>query len=310
MDANKGLFIGIALAVSLGSSVRVSAGEVDIPNTFQSGTNASAADVNQNFGAIESAIDDNAQLIVTLTAQIESLEATVAALQASLDQVSNNSVLQLDGLLALDSTDVLRPAAVFTGVNVQIVNGLGIPNGTTGRNGVGNLLVGYDRPRTTSRSECSDGRYTNQIECETQGAIWAINHKTGSHNIVVGPFHNYSHTASIVSGAGNTSSFFFTAAIGSSAGVAGAQGAIVLGGALNEARNEFAVVVGGQENVANGRTSTVTGGWNNVASGSLSSVNGGGENTAVGEKSTVGGGALRTATGNDSWVAGSLSESN
>jgi len=43
------LFIGPALA-----------GPVDIPNQFQAGTPAVADEVNQNFSAVEAAVDDNA----------------------------------------------------------------------------------------------------------------------------------------------------------------------------------------------------------------------------------------------------------
>jgi len=42
------------------------ADEVDVPNQFQSGTPAVAAEVNANFAAIESAVDDNAQRVTSL----------------------------------------------------------------------------------------------------------------------------------------------------------------------------------------------------------------------------------------------------
>jgi len=44
------------------------ADEVEIPNVFQSGTPAIAADVNENFDALEAAVDDNAQDIAAMEA--------------------------------------------------------------------------------------------------------------------------------------------------------------------------------------------------------------------------------------------------
>ena len=291
--------------------VTTSAGaQTQVPNDFTAGQPARAAEVNANFDALEAAVDDNAQVIATLAAQIASLEATVTALQASLAQVSNNSVLQLDGLMALDNSDVMRPAVIFTGVNVQIVNGGGETDTQT-PNGVGNLLIGYDEARTTAPPpECSDGRYSNIVDCTTNSGIWALNHKTGSHNLVIGPYNNYSQTMSIVSGAGNTASGRFSVVLGATVNVAGGPGAVVIGGGNNQARNEFSVVVGGLLNSATGRSSIVSGGEQNVASGRSSSVNGGRQNAAVGDYSTVGGGLLRTAPSRDNWVAGGLIQSN
>jgi len=52
------------LAVGI-ASVAI-ADEVNIPNQFTAGTPALAADVNANFGAVELAVDDNAQRVVAL----------------------------------------------------------------------------------------------------------------------------------------------------------------------------------------------------------------------------------------------------
>ncbi len=82
----------------------------------------------------------------------------------------------------------------FTGVNVQIVNGLEATNGfpedpnsvnpvQTVTNGVGNLIVGYQ---------------------ELRGAR---DDRTGSHNIVAGAGHNYSSFGGLVVGEENLSRF-------------------------------------------------------------------------------------------------------
>lgn len=327
MHTNRRFVTSFIIAFIVGHFVQASAGELDIPITFQSGTPARAADVNQNFDAVEVAVDDNAQTIAALQTQIAALEATVAALQASLDQVSNNSVLALGGVLTLDQSDPVRPVAVFSGVNLQITDGRGVTGvGWSDVNGLGNLIIGYDEARAdTATPECSEGRYANFLDCTTNGAVWAASHKNGSHNLIIDPSHNYSQFGSMVTGAGNTISEPYSAALGASAGVAGNHGAIVVGGALNQAREEFSVVVGGQQNLATGQKSIVTGGEMNIASAKFSSVNGGGDNlawggnsvvsggyfnTAVGYQSAVSGGASRTAPNDFNWTAGSLTEPN
>ena len=55
-----------ALGLGLVMAAPAFAGEVDIPNQFSAGTRAVAAQVNANFSAVENAVDDNAQRIVTI----------------------------------------------------------------------------------------------------------------------------------------------------------------------------------------------------------------------------------------------------
>ena len=79
------------------------------------------------------------------------LEARVAALEALFASVS------------LNGNDI-----TFSGVNVRIVNGTGSTEGAV--NGLGNLIVGYNEERTSPGYE---------------------NDRSGSHNIVVGNWNNF-----------------------------------------------------------------------------------------------------------------------
>ena len=79
----------------------------------------------------------------------------------------------LSSYLRVDETDPLRPTVWFEAVNVLVVNGLG---STDSINGLGNLSVGYDEPR------------------------FPASDKSGSHNLIVGPFHNYSSYGGFVAG--------------------------------------------------------------------------------------------------------------
>jgi hypothetical protein len=96
------------------------------------------------------------------------------ALSADFDAVEANSVLALDGKLTYDDTTM---TALFSEVNVQVVNGAGQ---TDSINGLGNLIVGYDAARELD------------------------NDKSGLHNVVVGDKHRYSRFGGIVGGLQNS----------------------------------------------------------------------------------------------------------
>ncbi len=149
----------------------------------------------------------------------------------------------------------------FTGVNVQIVNGLEATNGfpddpdsfdpvQTTTNGLGNLIVGYQEMRGGGDD------------------------RTGSNNIVVGQRHNYSSFGGLVVGHRNTISGVYSS---------------VSGGDRNTASGAGSSVSGGQQNTASGVGSSVSGGGGdgagqgNIAAGDYSTVSGGRGVTATGE---------------------------
>ncbi len=183
--------------------------------------------------------------------------AEIAALQAQ--------VAALELLTASMSADASN--VIFTGVNLRIRDGTGTTACSGACNGLGNLIVGYDEPRFID----SD--------------------KSGSHNFVIGPNHNYPSFGGSVAGFQNT--------------VSGDHSS-VSGGTNNDASGLLSSVSGGNLNVASGDRSSVLGGTSNTASGDFSSVSGGQFNTASGAASSVSGGDSHTASGTFDWRAGSL----
>jgi trimeric autotransporter adhesin len=235
--------------------------------------------------ALQQAIDNE------MTARINAdniLQGQLNIVAASL----TNSVLALDGILTLDTINGY-PTVRFNGVNVQVVNGL---NDTETINGLGNLIIGYNEvapPPEGPVAFCSDGRYARQDECEANGYIYTNSLKTGSHNLVVGDYNNYSQYAGIVSGRSNTIN---------------GRRAVVLGGHEHIAAGGGSAILGGESNRARGIGTSVSGGFQNVATFEFSSVSGGNTNTASGFASSVSGGWRREALGSNDWVAGGLFE--
>jgi hypothetical protein len=166
----------------------------------------------------------------------------------------------------------------ISGVNVQIVNGLG---GTETANGLGNLIVGYNE---------KDPRFTQN--------------RTGSHNLVVGTGNNYLSYGGLIAGQNNLISAPYASITGGQLNVANNGHASVTGGAGNVASGGSATISGGQNNKASADFASVSGGYLNTASGSYASVAGGYGNTASGDYASVSGGQGNLASGFYASVSG------
>ena len=290
---------------------------------------------------------------MNIAAQVAALESQVAALQATVEDLQSQLTTERNGRIAGDRaayesalananayTDSVMPdvddlvpglgkyVSVDTtndritfgkpgqGVNVQITNGEG---GTDTINGKGNLIIGYDELSLVFVPFCSNGQYVTQATCEVAGNVWASNHKSGSHNLVIGGGHSYSQaggfvagkynvinrTSSSVSGGyENRASGNYSSVSGGYQNIAGGYYSSVGSGYQNEASGNYSSVSGGYENEASGYYSSVGSGYENVASGEASSVNGGYNNVALGDYSSVSGGAGNRSTGDYSSVSG------
>jgi hypothetical protein len=235
-------------------------------------------------------------------AYVDALEARIAALESLLSHFSKSG-----------------NEIYITGANLHVVNGSGATNGTV--NGLGNIIIGYDEIRGSGPITCSLGAYTDQTTCEANGGVWALSHKSGSHNLVVGPTHNYSRYGGIVvgnanqisgnyssvsGGAGNTASGEKSSVSGGNGNTASSYYSSVSGGSGNTASSHYSSVSGGIFNTASYWYSSVSGGYGNTASNKYSSVSGGRDNTASGENSSVSGGNGNTASNNSSSVSGGM----
>jgi hypothetical protein len=295
-------FLFVCTLVALAAPSPVPAGDVAIPNTFQSGTPAVAAEVNANFTAVETAVDDN-------DGRIAALEALVAALQSRLEALETSQVMALNPYLSVDAaSDPRGPLVQLAGVNLQIVNGL---DDTESVNGLGNLIIGYDEANTLAHIACcSDGAYGDQASCEGAGEIWSHSHKSGSHYLVTGSWNNYSQYGGIVAGYQNFATSAYSTVTGGKRNTASGIQSSVSGGVNNTAGGSKSSVSGGDSNTAGGINSSVSGGYNNTAGGGTSSVSGGDGNTAGGYARSVSGGNGRSTTGLHDWRAGTLLEDN
>lgn len=261
------------------------AGELTVPHTFTSNTAALASEVNANFSAVSTQVNDNDSRIATLEATIATLQSTVSTLQGQLSTISGSNIMALEPYVTV-ADDSRGPIATFTGINLQLVNGSGQ---TESANGLGNLIIGYDRPRDDDTFFCSYGIHEDESACSGAGETWAVSHKSGSHYLVIGDRNNYSVWGGMVVGHHNTSNNVF---------------ASVAGGIYNTASGRWASVTSGDNNTASGVGASVSGGTYNISSSAGASVSGGRYNTANSYDASVSGGSYNTARGIASSVNG------
>jgi hypothetical protein len=118
-------------------------------------------------------VDQLTVIVKGLQEELAKTQTELAATQNELAQIKRNTVLGLDGLLLLAQDAEGHDTALFSGVNLQLVNGAGA---TESPNGFGNLVIGYN---------ANNGVYLNRL---------------GSHNVVVGDGQSYPNTQEVVTG--------------------------------------------------------------------------------------------------------------
>jgi hypothetical protein len=231
--------------------------------------------------------------------------------------VADTSSLLYGHLTLVDSTGAPSSTgtrAVFSGVDVQIVNGSGSTSGATpSGNGGGNVIIGYNEATPNAQAVCSDGTYATQATCLAP-AVWGANQHTGFHNLVIGAGHSYTSYDGMVVGSQNVINQVGASVSAGTFNTASGLYSSVSGGSTNTASGPNSSISGGNDNTSSGFNTSVTGGAHNVASSPVNSqglyvgfgavVSGGYGNTASGDISTVSGGFQNTAGGNQSSISG------
>jgi hypothetical protein len=239
------------------------------------------------LGAVFLAPGNRAAIAQGYGLTLQQLAARITADEGNITNLQTRAAA-LEGKTQFMTASASGKSTTFTGCNLYIQNGLGVTNGNpndpsgTGDfivNGLGNLILGYN----------VTGRIT--IDPFT-GLPLPDDVRTGSHNLILGDFNNYSSFGGIVAGQFST--------------VSGAY-ATVTGGQGNSAANAFASVSGGSGNLASGANSSVSGGASNVAAATYASISGGANNLASNLYASVSGGNANTASGRTSTVSGGSS---
>ncbi len=228
------VFVGAVIAAG------AIAGPVTLPNTFQPHTPARAAEVNANFAAVKTAVDDNDQRIMTLnTAQatqgagLTTLQATATSLQTA--DVQNWKKGGNTGTTAADYLGTADNQSLELRVNARpaltIFPAPSSPNIVFG---------GVDCPTT--------------LGSDVRGAFVGGGNALGQFSVCGAADRHrvYDHNCVIAGGYGN-------AAGSNDANLTNGANAAVLGGIFNNASGYAAATLGGDGNIASGSTSLAAG---------------------------------------------------
>lgn len=212
-----------------------------------------------------------ADLVVCLNNKLGQMEDDLAAAESRIEDLESENA----DLRTYLSVDTDNDAIVIEGANLYVQSGSGFTYGTV--NGLGNVIIGYD---------------------EADGYSGYGTDRTGSHNLVIGPFHNYGNYGGIVSGYANTVSGAFAAVIGSTESEAAGNGSVVVAGQDNLTSDYITAIVGGAYNTTEGRAAAIISGNENTTTGDYATIISGQSNTAGGNYATVMG-ALDTEVSGD-----------
>lgn len=110
-----GFLAGLALAVPVG----VVASSLTLPNVFSNNTVADAVAVNQNFAAVDVAVDDNAARIAALEAKVAALESAdvnrpVFSAHLTSHWTTQNAVIKFTGLMVNNGNHYSTTTGEFT----------------------------------------------------------------------------------------------------------------------------------------------------------------------------------------------------
>ncbi|MCC6337840.1 MAG: tail fiber domain-containing protein [Myxococcales bacterium] len=226
-----------SLLVGLVVAGGVMASNVTLPHAFQPNSPARASEVNANFNAVKSSVDDN-------HGRLSTVETSVATLQTANGQNwkrggNTGTSMATDYIGTADNQGLeLR---VNTSRAVQILPTASAPN----------VVVGG--------SECP-ASLTAGVKGVFVGGGNAIGTYADCVGVAAERHRAYDNNVALVGGYGN-------AAGSNDATVTNAEYASVLGGTFNEARGRAAAVIGGEGNVASGSHSAAMAGSYNQAGG-------------------------------------------
>lgn len=197
---------------------------------------------------------------------IDDLQARVAALEALLAHAS----LDDDGNL------VIRGSLFVDGGNLHVQDGTGATYSESGAgNGLGNVIIGYD---------------------EDNG-----DEKSGSHNLVVGPYHSYAFAGNVVGGYDNAVSATAAAVLGGYGNQVGGDQSVALGGTYLTVDGYHSAAIGGNMNSVSGPNSVSLGGFSIDLDGDNSVTVAGFDNTLSSDNAAIVAGDHHHLSG--SWAA-------
>jgi len=104
----------VALSTTLLVGATALAGNVTLPNVFTAGAPARAAQVNANFSAVKSAVDDNHSRIQTLEGQVPTLQSSLMGVQSNVTTLQSSVATAQSNITTLQSSVATAQSNIST----------------------------------------------------------------------------------------------------------------------------------------------------------------------------------------------------
>ncbi|MFK8013554.1 MAG: hypothetical protein AB8B80_16065 [Marinicellaceae bacterium] len=308
------------------------ASDLTIPNNFVANSPAVAAQVNENFSAIEVSVDDNNTRLVALESMLESLQMTVATLQTENNNQQTSLINQQTQITNLQTENSNQQTQI---TNLQTTNSdqqIQITNLQTTNSDQQGQITGLQTSNTSLLSEVSQLQsdlavVENNTVLELDGFLKLStinNYDTAEFTSVNVQVNSGSGgTGNVINGLGNLTVGYNEAIdiapefcsdsqfdnqidcenaseIWANNVRRGSHNLIV---GFGNSYDNYGSFLAGSRNVANGDLVSVSGGLSNIATGIFSSISGGVRNT-TGRWSSICGGENNIASGDYSSVSG------
>ena len=287
------------------------ASELTIPNTFVENTPALASEVNANFTAVETSVDDNAQDISSLQSTMAQLMFEYGNIIDDLEAVTEAMVDQQAEINALNNTVSNLQAEIVALTNIAGSQAISIQQLQQDLSQTNDNVAAIESNTVLEL----DGllRYSvvnNYPTAEFTGVNIQVNNGTGTTdgdvnglgNITIG-YNETSNSAPQFCSAPYYTDENDCLNSGNNWGVNVRRGSHNLTLGLYNSYDDYGSIILGNYNISNGK-GTFVGGFYNSANGDYSSVLGGSSNISSGNYSSVSGGSDNLASGENSTILG------
>ena len=311
------------------------ASSLSIPNTFSAGSPAVAAEVNGNFSAAKTAVDDNDSRISLLETALATLQMTVSSQAATMTSLqndltaANNTVITLQTALAGKADANHNHDGTYSPTSHDHAGAYAPASHNHAQSDIGNLssdlgthssqisainnseIMTLDPYITVANDSRGPIATLSGINLQLNNGAGTTNTINGLGNLIIG--YDEQGTTSInrcsigMNGTTqvNAANCLANGGTLSTTGFKTGSHYLVLGSENNY--SSYGGLLAGLRNFSNSRYASVSGGAGNTASGYYSSVSGGYGNTASGVTASVSGGHSNTASERSASVSGGRS---
>lgn len=207
-----------------------------------------------DLNLVTAMIIDNQEATDVNAFALDNLQPRVSSLESDVPENLSDYLF-----ISTSSDDNSITEVEFRGVNVRINNDSSVNHIL---NGSGNLILGYNSQPGLAPEICSSLDWDNPTDCVNAGHVWSNNHRTGSHNLIIGRSMSYASYGNVLHGDSHASNSPMSAALSGGGNKIQESRSAIVSGYDNQVSERYAVVIGGSSADSSAEAAVVIGGNN------------------------------------------------